>query len=67
MNLLSVTKDEVEMKLSESDLLILNAALNEVCNGIDVAEFQTRIGADKEVVADLLNNISSVLDKMSAC
>mgnify|MGYP000028174117 CR=1 FL=1 len=67
MNLLSITKDEVEMKLSESELLILNAALNEVCNGINVAEFETRIGAEKDVVVDFLNKIGCVLDKMSAC
>lgn len=65
MDLLSVTKDEVEMKLSESDLLILNAALNEVCNGIDVAEFETRIGAEKEAVTDILNKIGSILDEMT--
>lgn len=54
MKLLSVTRDSAELNITESELLILNAALNEVCNGIDIAEFETRIGSEKEEVAVLL-------------
>ena len=50
--------------LNESELLVLNAALNEICNGIDVQEFDTRIGSSKESVANLLGNISRVLDQI---
>lgn len=50
--------------LNESELLVLNAALNEVCNGINVQEFDTRIGSSKESVANLLGNISRVLDQI---
>ena len=50
--------------LNESELLVLNAALNEICNGIDVQEFDTRIGSSKESVANLLGKISRVLDQV---
>ena len=50
--------------LNESELLVLNAALNEVCNGINVQEFDTRIGSSKESVANLLGKISRVLDQI---
>ncbi|KQN48518.1 hypothetical protein [Serratia sp. Leaf51] len=50
--------------LNESELLVLNAALNEICNGIDVQEFDTRIGSSKESVANLLGKISRVLDQI---
>lgn len=50
--------------LNESELLVLNAALNEICNGIDVQEFDTRIGFSKESVANLLGKISRVLDQI---
>lgn len=50
--------------LNESEILVLNAALNEVCNGINVQEFDTRIGSSKESVANLLGNISRVLDQI---
>jgi hypothetical protein len=48
------------------DLLIVNAALNEVCNGIEVFEFDARIGADRERVAALLKEVGQLLDKMAA-
>ncbi len=50
--------------LNESELLVLNAALNEVCNAINVQEFDTRIGSSKESVANLLGKISRVLDQI---
>jgi len=46
--------------------LILNAALNEVCNGIKIFEFETRIGADRERVAALLNEVGALIDEMDA-
>jgi hypothetical protein len=42
----------------------VNAALNEVCNGIAVFEFETRIGADRARVAALLKEVGALLDKM---
>lgn len=66
MDLLSTTKFDAELKITEKELLILNSALNEICNGIDVAEFETRIGSDKKEVAALLSKIGSILDKMSS-
>lgn len=66
MNLLSVTKGNAEINITESELLILNSALNEVCNGIDIAEFETRIGSEKDDVVALLNKVGNILDKMSS-
>jgi hypothetical protein len=43
-------------------LLIINAALNEVCNGIAVFEFETRIGADRDRVSALLKKVALLLD-----
>lgn len=55
--------DEVVLA-SRDELLILNAALNEVCNGIDVFEFETRIGADRARVAELLSLLGRLLDNV---
>jgi len=52
--------------LNESELLMLNAALNEICNGIDVQEFDTRIGSSKDSVAHLLEKIGGVLDQIES-
>jgi hypothetical protein len=44
----------------------VNAALNAVCNGIAVFEFETRVGADRERAAALLDKLAAMLDKMGA-
>lgn len=64
MNVLSITKEDVIVKITENELLILNSALNEICNGIDIAEFETRIGSEKEDVNVLLGKIGDILDRM---
>lgn len=51
---------------SRDELLIVNAALNEVCNGIDLFEFETRIGATREQVMGLLEQIGTLLDKIDS-
>ncbi len=66
MDLLSVTKNNADINITESELLILNSALNEVCNGIDIAEFETRIGSERDNVAALLSKIGGILDQMSS-
>lgn len=66
MDLLSVTKKNAEINITESELLILNSALNEICNGMDVAEFETRIGSEKNEVAVMLSKIGSILDQMAS-
>jgi hypothetical protein len=47
------------MELSEIELGTIGNCLNEVCNGIDVTEFQTRIGVSREEVKALLQEIVS--------
>jgi len=56
--------DRAHIVVEKDQLLILNAALNEITNGIDVFEFETRIGATREKVLAMLNEIGSLLDGM---
>ncbi|MCU1718749.1 hypothetical protein [Pseudomonas sp. 5P_3.1_Bac2] len=64
MNTINASHDLANVSFSRDELLVLNAALNEICNGVDVFEFETRIGADREFVTGLLQGIGSVLDDM---
>jgi len=52
------------VELTDAELVILNNALTEVCNGvhIDDAEFETRLGATREEARALLLRISGLLD-----
>jgi hypothetical protein len=56
----------LQIAISREEPLIVDAALNEVCNGIEVFEFDARIGADRERVAALLKEVGQLLDKMAA-
>lgn len=55
-----------QINLDRDDVLILNAALNEILNGIEVFEFETRIGNDKDRVAVLHRAITALLDEMDS-
>lgn len=50
--------------LTADELLIVCNALNEVCNGLDIAEFATRIGAKREEAARLLESIGRLYDSV---
>ncbi len=56
--------EDAEIELQHDELLVLNAALNELCNGIDIFEFETRIGASRARVESLMKAIQSVLDQI---
>ena len=47
----------VDIRLHEDELILINNALNEVCNGVDIAdfEFDTRIGTSREKALALLD------------
>jgi len=53
----------IEIKLSVDELLTIHQSLNEVCNGIDLFEFQTRIGVSREEVVHLMKMISQIINK----
>jgi hypothetical protein len=66
MEIIDTNVERSNIKIGRDELLIVNAALNEVCNGIEVFEFETRIGANRERVSALLKEISLLLDKMDS-
>lgn len=56
--------NNAEIELSYNDLIVLNAALNEICHGIDSFEFETRIGASRSKVELLMKEIQAILDQI---
>ncbi len=57
-------RSQIEVDLEE--ILILNNSLNEVCNGIDIFEFATRMGVDRERVRHLLAELSELFELMES-
>lgn len=63
MELIQATRSTVTLAFSIQDLEMVNNALNEICNGIDLPEFETRIGAKPEDVKALLKSINAALKR----
>jgi hypothetical protein len=64
MKIIDFSNTEANINLSKKEILIMQAALNEICNGIDLFEFETRLGASRDSVIVLLNLVSELLDKI---
>jgi hypothetical protein len=62
MQIVEVQRGMATIRLSEEELVILNNALNEVCNGVDVSEFAARLGAEIADVRELLGEVSDLLN-----
>jgi hypothetical protein len=56
----------VSLVFTEEELAVVANALNEVCNGVEIEdfEFSTRLGADREEARELLAAIGSALDAL---
>ncbi len=66
MEIINTAAERSQVEIGRDELLIVNAALNEVCNGIAVFEFETLIGADRARVGALLKEVGALLDKMDS-
>jgi hypothetical protein len=54
------------VRLSRHELVMLNNALNEVCNGLDLDEFSIRMGAEIEEAEALLKEVGSIINTIDA-
>jgi hypothetical protein len=53
---------EFEVQPSYGELLIVNNALNEVCNGIEVPEVHARIGGSHDEVQRALEAVGNIIE-----
>jgi hypothetical protein len=65
MELKRVDESGALVVLSSDDLLTICNALNEVCNGLDISEFATRMGVEREGALDLLKNANAIYEKIA--
>ncbi|MCY1310440.1 hypothetical protein D9M71_142130 [compost metagenome] len=64
MKKVEISADSAVLACTKDELLILHSALNEICNGIDLFEFETRIGSGRDVVKNLLLEVGVILDEL---
>lgn len=64
MQLLTNDAKSADVRIAIDDLLTIHQSLNEVCHGIDVFEFQTRVGVSKEEVLLLMKSIREIINNV---
>jgi len=64
MNFKIIGLEQANVVLGLDEVRVLTQALNEVCNGVDLFEFETRMGADKDYVSRILKEFICLRDKM---
>ncbi len=65
MELREITSTGATAHLSVDEMLIISNALNEVCNALDLNEFATRMGAERQDVLRLLKDFGAAHDKLA--
>ncbi|GAA2776478.1 hypothetical protein [Nonomuraea dietziae] len=66
MEIIRVTSDVITVGLGPDDALAISNALNEICNGVHLDEwdFQTRMGVDRAQARKVLRAIGAAIDMM---
>ena len=64
MQVRQIQQRSAEVVLSVEELLLIANALNEVCNGLDLPEFATRVGADRDTALQLLQAVQAAYDRL---
>jgi hypothetical protein len=57
--------DKITLELSKDELGVICNALNEVCNGIEVWEFDTRMGIKMDQAKLFLESLALIYSKAS--
>jgi hypothetical protein len=52
------------VEFSHNELILVNNALNEVCHGLDLPDFTTRLGASRKELETLLAQVQRALEGM---
>ena len=63
MKLLNNNEDSVTCEIENRELLMFLAGLREVCYGVEIPCFETRVGFTKETVGKLLQDIVNIADE----
>jgi hypothetical protein len=65
MEVIERTAARLILSISDDELLIVNNALNEVCNALPRASFETRMGATLSDVRSLLDSVNTLLPPLA--
>jgi hypothetical protein len=54
----------IVLELTHNELILINNSLNEVCHGLDLPDFSTRLGAGWDELEALRRQIAAALEGM---
>ncbi len=57
MQIMRTATGDLEVSLNLDELSLLGQTLNECCNGFGVTDFESKVGASKQTVVQLLDQI----------
>jgi hypothetical protein len=60
MEVVESSNESITLRLAPDEVIMLSNALNEICNGIAISEFETRVGYTREEVARLLAEFQQI-------
>lgn len=63
MNAIVIKKNKIILDVTKEELGVLSNALNEVCNGIEVLPFESRIGVNVEQATNILHSLNLIYKK----
>ena len=66
MKLIKHSDDQVDLRLSIEELLLLQRTLHEICNGFQLSDrdFQEILGVQRGEAAELLRRLGSVTERL---
>lgn len=64
MQVKRVNQGSAEVALAVNELLLIANAINEVCHALDMPEFATRMGADRDEALRLLLAVQAAYDQV---
>jgi len=62
MKICHIDYDNAQLQFSLEELQFVCNAVNEVCNGIEVPEFETRLGVTSKYAELFLKSISTIIE-----
>lgn len=64
MQLINIVDGKANVQFSTEEIIILNNSLNEVCHGIKINDFDTKIGTSREEAKMLLNSVNDLINEL---
>jgi hypothetical protein len=63
MRLLKSENEVLTCEISHEEIRIIKVCLGEICYGIDIHAFETRIGSSRERVGELVTQLKTIIDE----